>query len=268
MIFEKIYIVGSGSICVNIIKSLQNKNINPIAVLYKEHNLSPLSIFLNSKKIEHYSFDDKKEIKAYLEDIKEKSLIISANNIYLFPKNVVEKQNLKIVNFHNALLPKHRGMNAPTWTIFEQDKKAGITWHLVNEYIDDGDIVIQKDVDLDNTETAMVLIRKLMNLAFAAYKEIEDSLLNWNFKTTKMDQNAQYQIHYAVDVPNNGILDKTWNFDQMSAFLRSIDWGCVKQFEKPRIEIRDKLLEIIEYKIEEKKVLIETQQGQMIFSFD
>lgn len=268
MFFEKVCVVGSGSICVNIIKSLQVKNIAPVAILYKEHNLSPLSMFLNSKDIENYSFNNRDDISDFLGKIEENTLIISANNIFLFPKNVVEKQNLKIVNFHNALLPKHRGMNAPTWTIFEQDKKAGITWHLVNENIDDGDIIIQREIELNDTETAMVLIRKLMNLAFCAYKEIEEDLLNWKFETTKMDKNAPYQIHYSKDVPNNGLFDKSWDFDKMSAFLRSLDWGCVQQFEKSRIEIEQGLVEILSYKIEERTVLIETQQGQVKFSFD
>ena len=85
MFFEKVYVVGSGSICVNIIKSLQTKNIATIAILYKEHNLSPLSMFLKSKNIEHYSFDNRNDASRFLEKVTENSLIISANNIFFIP---------------------------------------------------------------------------------------------------------------------------------------------------------------------------------------
>ena len=249
MFFEQVYVVGSGSICINIVKSLVSKGISPIVLMYREHNLSPLSIFVSSKNIEHKSFSDKKEMSDYLIKIEKSSLLISANNIFLFPKEVVAKDNLKIVNFHNALLPAHRGMNAPTWVIYEQDKIAGITWHLVNENIDDGNIIIQKSIDLDNSETALCLIRKLMNLAFDAYKQIENDLLDWTVKATPMPKMDVYQIHYSKDVPNNGMLDLSWSLSKMSAFLRALDWGCVEQFVKPVVEINNRQLTIEKYKI-------------------
>lgn len=265
MFFDKVFIIGSGSICINIIKSLQSKGITPVAILYREHNMSPLSMFLKSKNIEHHSFDDKNTCTEFLNNVDKNSLIISANNIFLFPKNIVCKENLKIINFHNALLPAHRGMNAPTWTIFEQDKIAGITWHLVNQHIDDGDIIIQKSIELDNTETSILLIRKLMNLAFLAYKEIEDAVLNWSIAPTPM-KDGEYQIHYSKDVPNDGFLNKNWKTDKISAFLRSLDWGCVKQFEKPKIKIDSKTYTINNYTIKNKETIeIITNHGIIEF---
>lgn len=180
MKFKKIYIVGSGSICISILKSLIKDEYNPVMILYKEHNISMLGNFVKNNNIENYSFDNKAEITIFLEKVREKALIISANNVYLFPSIIVDKENLKIINFHNALLPRHRGMNAPTWTIYEMDKKAGITWHLVNKNIDDGEIIIQKKINLNGTETAIYLIKQLMNLAFVAFEEIKYDLLDWN----------------------------------------------------------------------------------------
>lgn len=248
MIFDKVFIIGSGSICINIIKSLLAKQIKIIAIMYKEHQLSPLSMFLKAKNVENYSFDNKEMLKEFLEKVNDESLIISANNIFLFPKSIVTKKNFKIINFHNALLPRHRGMNAPTWAIFEQDKITGITWHLVNEKIDDGDIIIQKSLELKGTETAIFLIKQLMNLAFNAYKEIEDDVLQWRFATTPMKKDI-FQIHYSKDIPNNGILDTRWDKMKISAFLRSLDWGCVNQFKKPKIKIEGKLYEILTYNL-------------------
>ncbi len=254
MKFQKIYLVGSGSICISILKSLLKDNYCPIMLLYKEHNLSLLGNFVKNKNVEHYSFDNKKDITNFLEKINEKALIISANNIYLFPSTIVDKENFKIINFHNALLPHHRGMNAPTWSIYEMDKKAGITWHLVNKNIDDGEIIIQKEIELNGTETAIYLIKQLMNLAFVAFEEIKDDLLDWNLKTYPMKNDIPYQIHYSKDIPNNGIYDVNWCFEQKSAFLRSLDWGCVQQFPKPIIKSAKGDCVIESYKIEDNKI--------------
>ena len=149
-------------------------------------------LFHESKEYLKYCLE---QLTIFLEKVREKALIISANNVYLFPSIIVDKENLKIINFHNALLPRHRGMNAPTWTIYEMDKKAGITWHLVNKNIDDGEIIIQKKINLNGTETAIYLIKQLMNLAFVAFEEIKYDLLDWNLKTYPMRNDIQYQIH-------------------------------------------------------------------------
>lgn len=48
-----------------------------------------------------------------------------------------------IVNYHNSLLPKYRGLGATAWSIYFNEKYSGFTFHWVNENIDDGHILIQ-----------------------------------------------------------------------------------------------------------------------------
>lgn len=249
MIFDKVYIIGSGSICISLLKSLLKDNIVPEIILYKEHTISILSSFTSNNSIVTHKFETPKSLKSFLENIKEKSLIISANNIYLFPESVINNEYLKIINFHNAILPYHRGMNAPTWSIFEQDDFAGITWHLVNKNIDDGDIIIQKKIKLTQEETAIALIRQLMTLAFVSFEEIRNDLLIWDLKTIKMPVANNSQIHYSKDIPNDGILDLKWNTTKISAFLRSLNWGVIKQFPNAKILIQDEFYEICSYEI-------------------
>ena len=97
--FDKLLIIGSGSICINVIKSLIEKDVKPICLLYKEHPISSLSMMLKNKGLEHYTFDDKNKLKEFLESINDNTLILSVNNIYLFPKSVVRKPNIKIIIF-------------------------------------------------------------------------------------------------------------------------------------------------------------------------
>ena len=59
-------------------------------------------------------------------------LIISANNEYIFPAELVKLENVTIINFHYSLLPLYRGVNIPTWVIYNEEKYTGVTWHLCN----------------------------------------------------------------------------------------------------------------------------------------
>ena len=66
MKFQKIYLVGSGSICISILKSLLKDSYNPVMLLYKEHNLSLLGNFVKNNSIKNYSFDNRLDrVQAY-----------------------------------------------------------------------------------------------------------------------------------------------------------------------------------------------------------
>ena len=54
MYFDKIFIIGSGSICINIAKSLLLKDVNLTITTYKEHNVSALSMFCSNRNIKNF----------------------------------------------------------------------------------------------------------------------------------------------------------------------------------------------------------------------
>jgi methionyl-tRNA formyltransferase len=47
------------------------------------------------------------------------------------------------VNFHMALLPRHRGADPLAWTILRGDAEAGVTFHVMTPRFDDGPILLQ-----------------------------------------------------------------------------------------------------------------------------
>lgn len=146
MNFEKIYIIGEGrvaKICAKIAENFFKKEV---------------------VKIENESA---KNLDEFFSKIKN-SFIISANNFYIFKENCVK--NNKIINYHNSLLPKHKGLNAHIWAIFEGDKKAGITWHKVETGIDTGEILAQKEIKLNAESSGLSLLRKQHDLAINSLK--------------------------------------------------------------------------------------------------
>ncbi|MCW1563787.1 formyltransferase family protein, partial [Campylobacter jejuni] len=58
------------------------------------------------------------------------------------------------------------------------DKKTGITWHMVEESIDTGAILTQKEIKLDDNFTALSLLNTQHNLAMASFKEAVENLEN------------------------------------------------------------------------------------------
>jgi methionyl-tRNA formyltransferase len=248
--YKKVILIGYGSVandCLRIVSENFNGEIDFI-----RHEKE----FLETRKIDkvkYHNLENKKEVENFFLNIEEECIVVSCNNNYLFTKQIIKKENLFLINFHSALLPLHKGRNAQTWSIFEQDLVTGITWHKINEKVDSGDILIQKKIILTGAETALNLTRTQMKIGVVAFKEIFPKI---NYKTIELKESLLETdqpdvIHFSKDIPNDGFIDLAWSIEKIYAFLRSIDYGIVNTFPNAKINFLGSKAEVLKYKISE-----------------
>jgi methionyl-tRNA formyltransferase len=65
-----------------------------------------------------------------------------------------------VVNLHPAYLPYNRGQYPNVWSIIE-GTPSGVTLHYIDNRIDTGDIIAQKEVPVEPVDTGETLYRKL-----------------------------------------------------------------------------------------------------------
>lgn len=75
------------------------------------------------------------------------------------------------LNLHFALLPRHRGVHPIGWALFSGDRQAGVTLHHMIEDIDAGDVIAQRAVAIDPTDTAREVYDKVSGAAVALFRE-------------------------------------------------------------------------------------------------
>jgi methionyl-tRNA formyltransferase len=63
------------------------------------------------------------------------------------------------IMYHPSLLPKHRGGSAINWAIIQGDEKTGLSIIWIDEGIDTGPILLQKEVDISPDDTVGSLFR-------------------------------------------------------------------------------------------------------------
>jgi len=80
----------------------------------------------------------------------------------MLPKEVWSLPKLGTINLHASLLPNYRGAAPINWAIINGETKTGITTFLIDEKIDTGKIILQKEIEIQNTETAETLHDKIM----------------------------------------------------------------------------------------------------------
>lgn len=177
----------------------------------------------------------KKELMDLLIQETEKTLVLSVMNPWLFTEEVLQNPKLLVVNLHHALLPAHRGRNAEAWAIYEGDAKAGITWHKVDAQIDRGTIYLQKEVAIDSGMSSLKLLSLLNKAALLGLRE----LLSEGFVEHAPISGASDggKLHLAKDIPNDGWLNTSWNPEEMSRFLRAMDYGILQVMGRPKVRL-------------------------------
>ena len=80
---------------------------------------------------------------------------------HLVKKPVIEYLTGRVINLHISLLPWNRGADPNLWSFLE-DSPKGVTIHYVDEGLDTGDIIAQKEIVFDSPgETLATTYEKL-----------------------------------------------------------------------------------------------------------
>jgi len=91
-------------------------------------------------------------------------LIISVAAPTIFKKELIELPRLGCINIHHAPLPRYRGMMPNFWQLYHGEKTVGITIHKINPKIDEGEIILQRQVLINPSESLDALIRRTKRL--------------------------------------------------------------------------------------------------------
>ena len=110
-------------------------------------------------------------------------LIVLAGFLWKLPEDLVKAFPKKIVNIHPALLPKYGGKGFYGEHVHEavvaaKEAQSGITVHYVNELYDNGEIILQARVSLDEKETPDSLAAKIHQLEQAYFPVAIEQVLN------------------------------------------------------------------------------------------
>ena len=145
--------------------------------------------------------------------------LISIYYRYIIKKNILEIVNYKAMNSHPSLLPAYRGTKSSVWAILNNEKETGITYHYINEKIDDGNIILQKKLKIKNDDTAYSLYHKLITLFSSNFCIAFDKLIKKDIGY----QQVGASTYYKRQLPFNGIMSfENTTYNRAKLFVRAM----------------------------------------------
>jgi methionyl-tRNA formyltransferase len=247
---EGIIIIGTGRLACHCLEACLAFSLPVRCVESEKQAFSPLAALCRKRSVKYEMILERERLTDLFLSIAKPTLVVSSFNYFLFPKKVLENGALNVVNFHNSLLPEHRGRNAPSWSIYAMETVTGITWHQVHAQVDTGDIIVQRRIEIGPDVTALELTLKTLDVAGRAFEEILPSLLDGSYACARMVRTGKESLHRSVDVPNGGRFDLGWSIEQAYAFLRALDYGKFRVFPAPKVRILDRDFSIASYQFE------------------
>ena len=98
-------------------------------------------------------------------------VIILAGYMKILSADFISKYFGKILNIHPSLLPKFSGLNTHQRAIEASEKIHGVSVHFVTKELDGGPVIAQEFVNIDSTDNAQTLAKKVLDKEHVIYSK-------------------------------------------------------------------------------------------------
>ncbi len=135
----------------------------------------------------------------------------------ILPKEILELPKYGCINIHASLLPKLRGAGPIQWSVINGFEKTGVTSMQMDEGLDTGDMLISREIEIGENDTAGDMHDKLSVLGAEVLEETINALIAGELKPEKQNHD---EFTYAP---------------MLSKELSPIDWNA------PAREVHNKI---------------------------
>lgn len=178
----------------------------------------------------------KAEVITALASLEPEAIVVAAYGRIL-PAEVLELPPKGLVNIHPSLLPRHRGPSPVVTALLEGDEIGGITLMLMDEGIDTGPILAQRQISILPQDTASLLTERLFHEGAELLVETLPALEAGRVTPTPQDNSDATLTRLYLK--EEGELDWTQSAVALERRLRAFDpWpGCYTRWEGRRLRI-------------------------------
>jgi len=105
----------------------------------------------------HNSAECEELIKKYELDV---GIILGAR---ILKENIINAFKIGVLNMHPGMLPHNRGLDNIKWAILK-GYKQGVSVHLISKEIDQGNLIVQREIDIFEDDTLLDIFLRIQNM--------------------------------------------------------------------------------------------------------
>jgi len=124
---------------------------------------SPIKDFALANNLKIYQPENFKD-NALIDEIRamEPDLIVVVAYGKILPKEVLDIPKYGVINLHSSLLPRFRGAAPINAAIIHGDSKSGVSIMYVEEELDAGPVILQKETEISDEDTFLKIYETII----------------------------------------------------------------------------------------------------------
>lgn len=130
--------------------------------------------------------------------------------------------HVKCVNIHPAILPEYKGYHPIPYVLMNNEKKHGITAHLMTENVDAGGIIFCKKFNIDQLSTIVSIQNKIKKMIPSFLRKLINILNSKKIKI-KLNKCKRTKIIAPKRSPKDSEIDANMKFKDAFNLIRSCD---------------------------------------------
>jgi len=113
--------------------------------------------------------------------------LFSVVNFRILPTSLIQSPAVFAINYHDSLLPKYAGSHACAWALHNRETFHGVSWHVMTDKVDGGDLLAQASFPIESDDTVARLHHKCRLAGLAAFRALLHDLKAGTFTRTPQD---------------------------------------------------------------------------------
>lgn len=165
-----------------------------------------------------------------VEDLKalKPDLMVTCAFGQILSQEILDIPTIGTINIHASLLPKYRGSSPIQWAIINGEKVTGITIMFTDVGVDTGDIILQDELQIEDTDTAGTLFDKLSVLGSRSVIKALEAIETGTYTRTKQDETKA--THTKFFNKESGLMDFNKTADEIVNLVRGLNPWPVAYF--------------------------------------
>jgi UDP-4-amino-4-deoxy-L-arabinose formyltransferase/UDP-glucuronic acid dehydrogenase (UDP-4-keto-hexauronic acid decarboxylating) len=178
------------------------------------------------------SSEDRPRFETALRDIRPDLFLCFSYSMVLTP-DLLAIPARGAINIHGGLLPRYRGANILNWVLIEGVAVTGVTAHYMTPGIDEGDIVLQERIPIDDSDTAVSLKQRLDAAGLRLVAQLHGALMSGE-ALPREPQDGSAARYYRRRRPEDGRIDWSRSDREIHDLVRALvhPWPGAYYFDK------------------------------------
>jgi len=178
----------------------------------------------------------------------------------ILPKDVLAASKFGAVNIHGSLLPKYRGAAPVQWAIASCEETTGLTVFLLDEKMDHGPVLEQRELKIEQDDTTESLLKKMVEPGCEALEAALQKLQSKTF--TPLEQNHSFASPAPKLKKEDGLID--WNMSAQKIHKRLCaftPWpGAYTNLNGQKIFVRKSAVSAVKTNLKSGEILVQKNE--------